>query len=293
MAVWESSKNHSQAKSGRIARRPLLWLNLVCLDAPLIAVGWKWLFAHQFGVTMSVFATYVLFLTAWLIYAADRLADTIALTPLDPKSVRHEFCLRHRRSWLVAIVLIALIDAGIALTWLEAELFRPGLVLGLFATAYLIINYWFNQAWQTLPIKECLIGFLFAAGALFAPAARISSLTSAFVIAGIFFALLCSLNCISIAVWERDLDEQQHKRSIATRWGGAAGLARWAPLVLAAMCVVIALLQPAGRALFITLAGSAVLLSSLHFISIPRDERTALADLVLLTPYLLLLVNAL
>ena len=291
MAVWESSKNHSQGKSGQIAWRPLLWLNLVCLDAPLIAVGWKWLFARQFGVTMSASATYVLFLTAWLIYAADRLADAICLRPLDPKSLRHEFCLRHRRLWLVAIVLIALADAGIALALLEPALFRPGLVLGVVATLYLVINYWFNQVWQTVPIKECLVGSLFAAGTLFAPAVRISSITSTFLMAGFLFAILCSLNCVSIAVWERDLDDQQGKRSIATRWAGAAGLAQWTPLILAAMGVVMAFLHPARRALFVSLAASAVFLSCLHFASIRRDERTALADLVLLTPYLLLLMN--
>src|SRR5256885_14862452 len=40
--------------------------------------------------------------------------------------------------------------------------------------------------------------------------------TPAFAVAIIAFAALCSLNCISIAGWERELDRAQRKTSIAT-----------------------------------------------------------------------------
>ena len=58
---------------------PLVWLNLVCLDAPLVAVSWQWLFARAFQVPLTNSARLTLFLTAWLIYLADRLADSWAL----------------------------------------------------------------------------------------------------------------------------------------------------------------------------------------------------------------------
>jgi hypothetical protein len=277
-----TSLNNQEATT--IWRRPLVWLNLVCLDAPLIAVSWKWLFAREFGVVLSTSATQALFLTAWLIYAADRFADAISLQASHPKSLRHEFCLRHKLIWLAAIVGIGLIDAGVLLTRLEPELFRLGLFLGTPAIVYLLINYRFNRVWQTMPVKECLIGFLFAAGTLFAPAARVFSLTSNFIVMGFLFALLCSLNCMSIAVWERDLDQAQGKYSIATRWARTDLFVPVLLIVLFAICLVFAFVDPGLRSLALCLGVSAILLAALQIVPVARDERTALADLVLLTP---------
>ena len=44
------------------------------------------------------------------------------------------------------------------------------------------------------------------------------SITGSFVFSGIAFAGLCTLNCFSIAFWERELDERQGKISFATRY---------------------------------------------------------------------------
>jgi hypothetical protein len=292
MAVCEPSKNHSRNNRDlRVWRRPLVWLNLVCLDAPLIAIGWQWLFAREFGVALSASAAQALFLTAWLIYASDRFADTIALKPSDERSLRQEFCLRHRTIWLAGILVIAFVDAGIVLMRLEHELFQFGVGLAVLALVYLVINYRFNRVWQIILVKECLVGLLFAAGTLFVSASRMISLTSTFLLMGFLFALLCSFNCISIAVWERALDLKQGKQSIATRLDGADLFARWAPLALSALCVALAFIQPANRSLIVCLAASAFLLSALHFVPLGRDERTALADLVLLTPYVLMFGN--
>ena len=58
---------------------PVVWLNLVCLDAPLVSVAWLWLFARTFHATVDPVNCAALFLTAWLIYLADRLADSCSL----------------------------------------------------------------------------------------------------------------------------------------------------------------------------------------------------------------------
>ncbi|HSV64040.1 MAG TPA: hypothetical protein VLH83_11910, partial [Chthoniobacterales bacterium] len=31
-----------------------IWLNLVCLDAPLVAVAWLWLFARTFHIPFQI-----------------------------------------------------------------------------------------------------------------------------------------------------------------------------------------------------------------------------------------------
>jgi hypothetical protein len=68
-----------------------LWLNLVCLDAPLVAVAWLGLFARSFHTPLQAGNCIALFLTAWLIYLADRFADCDSLEPGSPRSLRQEF----------------------------------------------------------------------------------------------------------------------------------------------------------------------------------------------------------
>ena len=102
------------ATPSRTAQRavPTVWLNLVCLDAPLVSVAWLWLFARTFHASVDPVNCAALFLTAWLIYLADRLADSYSLQDGGPRSLRHEFCLNHRQIWIGALAVIAATDAA-------------------------------------------------------------------------------------------------------------------------------------------------------------------------------------
>src|SRR4051794_22473425 len=86
---------------------PLTSLNLVCLDAPLVALAWLWLFARTFHAPLQISNAIALFLTAWLIYLGDRFADASNLKPDSRRSLRQEFCLRHREAWIATIALVA------------------------------------------------------------------------------------------------------------------------------------------------------------------------------------------
>jgi hypothetical protein len=107
------------------------------------------------------------------------------------------------------------------------------------------------------------------------------------ILAAILFAALCSLNCISIAIWERDLDRIQGKHSFATCWPHANSLARLLLLLLLAGSAVLALFDPGAWPVALCIGASGLLLGALGFVPVSRDERTALADLVLLTPFAL------
>jgi hypothetical protein len=143
---------------------PIVWLNLVCLDAPIVAVTWQWLFARSFHLSISMPVRLALFLTAWLIYLADRLADMWTLRTDDPRSLRQEFCRRHQTSWVVAIVAIAFVDFWIVVRQLDRSTIRIGLLLGAVSLLYLAVNYWLGKIWRAVPAKEICIGSLFAAG---------------------------------------------------------------------------------------------------------------------------------
>src|SRR5437660_1218002 len=98
--------NESAIEPARNYYSPIIWLSLLCLDAPLVAVAWQWLFARSFGARLPLSLRVLLFLTAWLIYLGDRFADTIRLPAASPISLRHRFCREHMVGWWVAIVVI-------------------------------------------------------------------------------------------------------------------------------------------------------------------------------------------
>jgi hypothetical protein len=295
---------------------PVLWLNLVCLDAPLVAVAWLWLFATTFRVPLQSGNVIALFLTAWLIYLADRFADASSLTPDLPRSLRQAFCLRHREVWIATVSLVAGFDAYVIWRTTAFETFLVGAGVGVLAVVYLVVNHPLGLIWRSLPAKELAIGILFAAGTVVALLPRLP-LTPAFALAAISFAALCALNCINIAAWEQDLDRAQRKVSIATRHPGVARRAAKICAILGLVAVALAFVFPPGAGIFVCIGVSALLLAWLNasprfkegqFTNRPRsrnrginrrslvignDQRTALADLVLLTPLVPLVVLAL
>jgi hypothetical protein len=104
------------------------------------------------------------------------------------------------------------------------------------------------------------------------------------IFAAILFAALCSLNCVSIAIWERELDRIQSKHSIATRWAHANSFARMLLFLLPAASVLLCLVDRGGWPVTLCVGASSILLGALRFVRVSRDERSALADIVLFTP---------
>jgi len=283
-------ENDSRCKFLRLRpKKLLLWLNIVCLDAPLVAVAWQWLFGHCLHMGVSIWARGALFLTSWLIYLVDRLADALSLEANSPRSARQRFCLRHKKVWLSLILVVGLIDAAIILLRLNREVIMSGTCLGGVAALYLAINYAFSEVWEVVPLKEITVGFLFSAGTLLVVipkfALGLSNMgRSVVLVAMLLFAILCSLNCMSIAVWERELDRAQRKHSIATRCPGIGISIRVFCVFVALAALLMAAIDSSLLPIALSLSVSAALLVILHFVSIGDDERTALADLVLLTP---------
>lgn len=247
------------------------------------------MFARTFAVAIPSAEREGLFLTAWLIYLIDRLADSISLSTGVAKSARQEFCARHKRLWVALIAIVFLFDVEIVFWRIEHPTLVLGIVLGAIAAGYLAINFAFSKLWQAIPVKELIVGFLFAGGTLLPLASHFAQAGSTMTFAALLFAFLCALNCVAIAVWERDLDQAQQKHSIATRWPSVNTWARLLPLLLTFVCALLALIDPIARSLALCLGFAFIFLFALHLRPIRRDERTALADLVLLTPLVFLL----
>jgi hypothetical protein len=265
---------------------PSVWLNLVCLDAPLVAIVWQALFARTFGTPLTLVARAALFLTAWLIYLTDRLVDTSSLNAGTPRSVRQEFCLRRRRTWLVVIAAVGMADC-FAVAQLRPQTVVAGLGVALIAGVYLCANL-LTRLWRILPVKELAIGWLFAVATALVPVlyGRPRMTDVAMSIAA--FATVCMLNCICIAAWERELDRAQKKETLATVWPQIDSAIVALCIATSAVCFIVALFASNLQALLICVAASASFLALLHLLRgrIQSDSRTALADVVLLTPLL-------
>ena len=234
-----------------------------------------------------------LFLTAWLIYLADRFADAVSLKPDVPRSLRQDFCLRHREIWITTVALVAGFDAYVIWRTTDLETFLIGVLVGSLAVIYLVLNHPLGVIWRSLPAKELAIGILFAAGTLVALSPRLPAFNLSFAIAAAAFAALCSLNCVSIASWERELDRAQRKVSIATRHPIMARQAGSVCVALALCAFVVAIVLRSAAPLLACVSVSALLLAWLGKSSLEGDQRTALADLVLLSPFAIFIVSSL
>jgi hypothetical protein len=275
-----------------VSRNPLVWLNLICLDAPLVALCWQWIFGHTLHLVVPLGHRLALFFTAWLIYLADRFGDSMSLRSNQPKSLRQQFCLRHGNVWLGTIIGVGMIDAVVVFKAVDYATLVPGAIVGGVTIAYIVINHAGNEVWETIPLKELAIGSLFAAGTLLGVTPHIFAVQTTTISAAILFATLCWLNCVSIAIWERNLDRAQGRHSMATGWRDVNLLMRAVfPIVLIG-CALLVVLDLLLLPMALCLAMSGLLLGALYFAPVSRDQRTAMADLVLLTPLVLLIVRS-
>jgi hypothetical protein len=210
----------------------------------------------------------------------------------SPISLRHGFCRDHVVGWWVAVVVIFVVDLFLALRTLDLQMLLLGSILAAICGLYLLINHSLGGKWRPLPVKEKAIGILFAAGTTLAVVGQLPGLTISFGVAVMLFAILCTFNCLSIAAWERELDAAQGKASFLTGWPAASRVFRPIGYGLALASLVFAVFWRFAFPLGLCLAASALLLVRLNLArGLRRDNRTALADLVLLTPLAMLLLT--
>jgi hypothetical protein len=104
-----------------------LWLNLLCVDAPVVALVWQDFLTRCYPSSLSFAGRVVLALTVWAIYLADRLID-IRQPMAENESSRHRFC-RQNRGLMKLLLAIALVsDILAAALWLRAAIVRTGLI---------------------------------------------------------------------------------------------------------------------------------------------------------------------
>lgn len=177
---------------------------MLCLDAPLAALGWAYCLSVDFtkqglhAVSESNLAA--LFLSVWIIYLFDRLYDVFRTQRSGILTARHEWARRHP-------ALLATLAAGAAgvltmliLPELDRSILRAGLGPGIVTLLYYFafrFSRLHSRFSRRVPWKELMIGSCFAFG--IAIAVNPGEIRPGFGLLVVGLALLFSANCLLIS----------------------------------------------------------------------------------------------
>jgi hypothetical protein len=278
--------------------RLLAFWHLTSLDAPTVAVVWALAFAHATGVQLPLWVPAILALCAWSVYIGDRLLDayramrTVRDLKMQPKTgdlrPRHHFHWKYRRILLPLSITSAVAAFALIVHFMPLAARERNSVLAVAALAYFtsVHSPWRPRtAWFRVP-KELLVGILFTAACALPVWARLpANLPGRFLLlypVSAFMALAW-LNCHAIEVWESGIS--QSSRQVTRLALGFCGI------TLITAGIAAGLRQPHAAALLTTAALAAALTAWLDWKArrIAPTTLRALADIVLLTPLLLLL----
>ena len=211
---------------------PLALWHLLSLDAPTVASIWTLFIARCCHVELPWTSTAATFLAVWMIYSTDRLFDARLLDlglPANLLSVgllemrdRHYFHHRHRRGFLVVILLASLALTPLLCSLDPGSLYRYAVLATLLAAWMLMIHVRPLPAsargrprLRPLP-KELAVGIFFPAAIFIPTLARTVPAPQAAHLLGhaaiwlrpsllpsaILLACICTLNCLYLYCWE-------------------------------------------------------------------------------------------
>jgi hypothetical protein len=269
-----------------------MWLNLLSLDAPLVAVAWQLLFAKSARVDVRPGTTVAFSLVVWLIYDADRILDSLRSQDAMTLAARHRFYRKHRPVFLPLFFGVLALADWVSLTRVDPKTLRDGLLLTPFVIAYLCLIHLVPPESRSWFSKELAVAVLFTAGSFLPVWARLRSIRDVPFLSLALFVIVCWMSCIVIEYSEW-IGLRQARLKSPHRWTVALGRhldAVALPVAAAALCAVF--LRPwSGNwpvltAEALTALALGVLGSCWRDLSL--DLNRVLADFVLLTPGLVL-----
>ena len=211
-SILTNSKNSKHKDGFRFRLKksfsPILCLNDVSLDAPLIAVVWQGLIAEVFSVNLEIHHHLILGTAVWLSYSADRFAEPCFGKGIS--SSRHQIFKKHIAPFV--LIWVALFSG--AFFW-SFSILPLGCLLwgihlfGLCVTNFILCRKESKTGTPSSVPKEMRTAGILAFGCLFFPAYEASlDFVSWFVAFFLVFYLLF-INCLSISRWELTLDSKR------------------------------------------------------------------------------------
>jgi len=305
-AVWFAK---SPARFMNDRRRPPIWLlpNLLSLDAPLVAVAWLYIFAKTWRIDYHPWPPYAaLALTAWGIYAADRLFDVWLHRGADSLPLRHRMHLRLRWVLMVAVPIALGGAVWIALHRLPIAIFSYVAVAALLVLAFLVSSIFSRGSDEVPYVKNLLAGLTFsygtAIGAHVYTSYGMGLGGNGYVFTeGVFallrspemlaFGVLCALNTTAVDLWERFRELRDPEARAAQEMMLTMPLALLAVLALwfALRAEPLGPIRPFYYAILVS-AASLLLVNRVKQ-RFSGDALRVIADLCLLAPWVYFLVH--
>ena len=274
-----------------------LWGRILSLDAPAVACAWQALFARSLGQRVQPHQGWLLGLSVWLAYVADRWIEGWRLRGESVRSFRHRFAIRRRWELFGLWVLVLLASLSLAFWRLSAlEWLGSLLLLGL-VTAYLLSHQWMHRHKAGRPPKELCVAGIITSGAALYPMLGYGFIPALKAMSGplLLFGLLAFANCLIIAEREKELDREHGSESLALRVPWVHRVAPLQPWLLALAGGLGSLVAAPLRAPAYQAAACAALLLALLARLSPRLHPSlpgVLADLAMFGPVLLVLLFA-
>ncbi len=232
----------------------------------------------------------VLGFSVWLAYMADRWFDGWRLKQVNTSSFRHRFARANRTKIGIVWAVILIVTVTYAVNLMTPDMLRRGLVLLAVVLTYFGAIHLGPRWLRRSAPKEIATALILVSGLLlFLPSGRIPIPVLA-AIALLFFA-----NCALIGEWESETDLLQGFRSMGDRIPSSLGSTR----MLLALTVGISAIAATGlftsefRLVWLTAGLSSLLLLLLDLTRSrwnPSNVRS-MADITLMTPWLILLVR--
>lgn len=286
--------SHLPAKETKSSRRPVwLWLNLLSLDAPLVAVLWLNLFATAARIHLRPSASLVLALVVWLIYIADRVFDSLRPDKAADLPARHRFYRAHRNAFLGLLLALFVLTCWECRN-LDPRTLRDGFLLMLIVAGYFVAVHWARSSQRLRLPKEVVVGIVFGLGTFLPVWAHLHGMTAAMLITVVLFMLLCWLNAALIEHWEWvrlrwKRSQTPHGLTIKV---GAHLLSIGSVIALASVVMMLSSTFRPERMVLLATALSALALAAIGFSRrlLSIHAIPVLADAALLTPGVVLLL---
>lgn len=175
------------------------YLSITAMDAPIISIAWHLYFVQNSNnCSIIIEHCFILGISVWLAYMADRLFDIRLKKRTQLTSLRHKFCKENEiKLWIIwAAILIP--TTIFSLITLNSDNIFVGLSLILFILLYNFLNQYFSR--KRFP-KEICVAVLFSYGTLYLVGNPIK-------INGFLqFTIICFLNCIILTHKEVRVDK--------------------------------------------------------------------------------------
>jgi hypothetical protein len=265
------------SKTSTASTPPSLWQwpNMLALDAAWIAVLWQQWMGRTTGA-----AAWVLGLSVWLVYTADRWLDTRKLPAQRLLTNRHRISHHWQHILIPLWIVVLLADVLIAIAGLSTIQLQNGLVLLGICLSYTLAVY------RHLRIpKELLVALIFTAGTVLFQIGQIPQSTLWISAFGLF--LLVYANCTMIAARERTIDLNMGRSSMMLQYPNSLRWARGGLILLGIIGLALSATHSTHYLLF-TICATGMLLLGKHASQLPPETFRVITDTILLLPLLTL-----